>query len=368
MFAKLSALVKNLDWWLLTSVVLLVCFGLAEVYSVSYSRGVSGMVDFKKQLLSVILGLVILLVLVLVDYYFFYSYSNYFYIIAIVMLLAVLVFGEVINSTKGWFSFLGFHFQPVELVKLCLLVFLARYFSGVSLRQEALKHLWWSGLGVAGLMLPIMLQPDFGSAVILFAVWFGLLIFIGFPKRYLATIVLVMVVGFALAWQFGFKDYQKERVLSFLAPVSSLSRDYNVNQAIIAVGAGGWLGRGLGFGSQSQLKFLPEAKNDFMFAVISEELGFLGVAITLLFFGVIFFRLLKNLPKIKDDFGIFFLLGSAILIFIEMFTNIGMNMGLLPVVGIGLPFLSYGGSAMLANLMIIGIAESIIVRSKIKNY
>lgn len=368
MFAKLNTLIKNLDWWLLTSVVLLVCFGLAEVYSVSYSQGTAGLANFKKQLLSVILGLVIMLILVLVDYYFFYSYNNYFYLIAVVLLLAVLVFGRVVNSTKGWFSLFSLNFQPVELVKLFLLIFLARYFSGVSLKQQPLKHLFLSGTGVGVLMLLIMLQPDFGSAVILFAVWFGLLIFVGFPKRYLAGIVVVMMMGFVLAWQFGFKDYQKERILSFVAPVSSLSRDYNVNQAIIAVGAGGWLGRGLGFGSQSQLKFLPEAKNDFMFAVISEELGFLGVAITLFFFGLILFRLLKNLPKIKDDFGVFFLLGSAILIFIEMFTNIGMNMGLLPVVGIGLPFLSYGGSAMLANLMIIGIAESIIVRSKIKNY
>lgn len=368
MWAKLNTLVKNLDWWLLTSVVVLVCFGLAEVYSVSYSQGTGELGNFKKQLLAVILGLVVMFVLILADYYFFYSYNNYFYLAAILMLVAVLIFGRVVNSTKGWFSLFSLNFQPVELVKLLLLIFLARYFSGVSLKQRPFKHLFLSGTGVGILMLLIMLQPDFGSAIILFAVWFCLLIFIGFPRKYLTLIVLAMVVSFALGWQFFLKPYQKNRILSFVAPISSLSRDYNVNQAIIAVGAGGWLGRGLGFGSQSQLKFLPEAKNDFMFAVISEELGFLGVGIVLFFFGLILFRLLKNLPKIKDDFGVFFLLGAAILIFIEMFTNIGMNMGLLPVVGIGLPFLSYGGSAMLSNLMIVGIAESIIVRSKIKNY
>ncbi len=368
MWSKLNALIKNLDWWLLTSVILLVCFGLAEVYSVSYSQGTGELVNFKKQLLSVILGLAIMLILILTDYYFFYSYNNYFYLLAILILLAVLVFGRVVNKTKGWFSIFSLNFQPVELVKLFLLIFLARYFSGVSLRQSPFKHLFLSGIGVAGLVFLIMLQPDLGSAAILFAVWFVLLFFIGFSKKYLALILLTMAVLFVLGWQFFLKPYQKERLSSYVAPISSLSRDYNVNQAIIAVGAGGWLGRGLGFGSQSQLKFLPEAKNDFMFAVISEELGFLGVAITLFFFGLIFFRLLKNLPKVKDDFGIFFLLGTAILIFIEMFINIGMNMGLLPVVGIGLPFLSYGGSAMLVNLMIIGIAESIIVRSKIKNY
>jgi rod shape determining protein RodA len=226
----------------------------------------------------------------------------------------------------------------------------------------------FTGLGTGLLIALVMLQPDFGSAAILFGLWFLLAFFVGLPKRYLAVIVLALVLAFGLGWQFFFKPYQKERIMSFVSPESTLTGDYNINQAIIAVGAGGWLGRGLGFGSQSQLKFLPEAKNDFIFAVISEELGFVGVILALSFFGLIFYRLLANLSRINNDFGMFFLLGAAILIFIEMFTNIGMNMGLLPVVGITLPFLSYGGSSLAANLILVGIVQSIIVRSKIKNY
>ena len=145
-----------------------------------------------------------------------------------------------------------------------------------------------------------------------------------------------------------------------------MNQGYNITQAIIAVGAGGLTGRGVGFGSQSQLKFLPESQNDFIFAVIAEELGFLGGFLVLFFFAVFFYRLFINIKKINNDFGIYFLIGAAVLIFIEMFINIGMNIGLLPVIGISLPFLSYGGSALLSSLILVGIMQSIIIRSKMK--
>jgi len=195
-----------------------------------------------------------------------------------------------------------------------------------------------------------------------------MLLLIGLPKRYLLTIAAAFILVTVIFWNFFFKDYQKDRIISFLQPASGLQRDYNVNQAMIAIGAGGWLGKGLGFGSQSQLRFLPEATTDFIFAVIAEELGLVGVILTLLFFAVFFYRLFSYLPKINNDFGIFFILGVVSLLFLEMSVNIGMNLGLLPVVGIGLPFLSYGGSAMISNLIMVGVIQSIIVRSKIKNY
>jgi rod shape determining protein RodA len=146
-----------------------------------------------------------------------------------------------------------------------------------------------------------------------------------------------------------------------------LDQGYNVAQAIIAVGAGGIRGRGIGFGSQSQLKFLPESQNDFIFAVVCEELGLLGAFLVIFFFAVFFYRCFASLRKIKNNFGVFFIIGAACLIFIEMFINIGMNIGILPVVGISLPFLSYGGSAMIANMIIVGVMQSIIIRSRV-NY
>jgi rod shape determining protein RodA len=170
-----------------------------------------------------------------------------------------------------------------------------------------------------------------------------------------------------LGWFFFFADYQKERLVTFFNPAhDSLGQGYNISQAIIAIGSGGIIGRGVGFGSQSQLKFLPEAQNDFIFAVIAEELGFVGICLVLALFSILFYRLFKAAREANSDFGIYLLLGITLLIFIEMFINIGMNIGVLPVIGISLPFLSYGGSAIVSTLMLVGVAQSIIIRSKLK--
>ena len=156
--------------------------------------------------------------------------------------------------------------------------------------------------------------------------------------------------------------------MTFINPhADSLNRGYNATQAMIAVGSGGMIGRGVGFGSQSQLKFLPEAQTDFIFAVICEELGFLGVGLIFLFFGIIFYRCLAVTRRINNDFGIFIILGGVGLIFLEMFINISMNIGILPIVGIALPFISYGGSSIITSMIMIGIIENIIIKSKI-NY
>lgn len=209
------------------------------------------------------------------------------------------------------------------------------------------------------------MQPDFGSALILFSIWLLMLIFVGFNRKYFVIIALVGIIAFAGSWFFFFKDYQKQRILTFLNPTrNSLKDGYNISQAIIAVGSGNLTGRGVGFGSQSQLKFLPEAQNDFIFAVISEELGFMGISLVFLFYAVLFFRCFLAVRQGNDDFAIFFILGVVGLIFIEMFINIGMNIGIMPVVGISLPFVSYGGSSILASFIMIGMIENIIIRSK----
>jgi rod shape determining protein RodA len=214
----------------------------------------------------------------------------------------------------------------------------------------------------------IMAQPDFGSAMILILLWLAMLFFSGYSRKYLIIMFLVGLIFAAAGWLFYLKPYQKERIMTFARPERvSLEEGYNVNQAMIAVGSGRFIGRGIGFGSQSQLRFLPESQNDFIFAVIAEELGLLGVALVLTFFSVFFYRSAIIIKRLKDDAGIFFILGAASLIFIEMFINIGMNIGLLPVVGISLPFISYGGSALVSSLILVGIMESIIIRSKI-NY
>ncbi|MDD4901258.1 MAG: FtsW/RodA/SpoVE family cell cycle protein [Patescibacteria group bacterium] len=368
MFNKLIIYLKNFDWILFTSVILLVCFGLAEIYSVALGRSQLDLLNFKKQIIFIIAGVILLFLFAFFDYGSLRSYSGYFYFLGFILLAGVLIFGQVNRGTRGWYNAGGFNLQPVEFIKFVLVLFLAKYFSSTSLKAKGLKHLAVSFSGAIVFIALVLAQPDFGSAFILFLLWLAMVALAGFDKKYFITIFLALAVVFAGSWYFVFQDYQKERISTFLNPsFNALDQGYNVSQAIIAVGAGRLTGRGLGFGSQSQLKFLPEAQTDFIFAVVSEELGFTGVLLILLFFAIFFYRALYYLKKINNDFGIFFILGSVSLIFIEMFINIGMNLGILPVIGISLPFLSYGGSGLISSLMLVGVIESIIIRTKI-NY
>ncbi|MEK7097778.1 MAG: rod shape-determining protein RodA, partial [Patescibacteria group bacterium] len=346
---------------------LLVCFGLSEIYSVALGQGATDLLNFKKQVFFIVIGFVLFFTVAFIDYNFFRSFSIYFYIIGATLLVLVLIFGITINGTKGWFNFGGVVFQPVEFIKFVVVLFLAKYFSDSSFKISPLRHLVVSGGGVFLLFVLVLMQPDFGSGLLLFSVWLAMIVIAGFKKRYLAALFLAITIIGAGSWMFYLKPYQKQRVMTFFDPsFDPLNQGYNVAQAIIAVGSGRLLGRGIGFGSQSQLKFLPESQNDFIFAVISEELGFLGIASVLTFFSILFFRSMLSIKRVKDDFGIFFILGAMSLIFIEMFINIGMNMGLLPVVGIPLPLVSYGGSAMISNLIMLGVVQSIILRSRIR--
>ncbi|MFH0951411.1 MAG: FtsW/RodA/SpoVE family cell cycle protein [bacterium] len=368
MLDKILTSLKNMDWLMMLSVLLLVCLGLVELYSISAGQGGAAILNFNKQIFFVGFGLCLMIILVVVDYYFFFSYSNFIYLFGLLILLAVLFFGDPVHGTRSWFNVWGLGLQPVELVKFILIIFLARYFSAVYISGNPGRHLVVTGLGTLAFISLVLLQPDLGSASILLAIWLLMIVLIGLPKRYLLLMAAVFVLVSIIFWNFFLKDYQKQRIISFAQPSAALQKDYNVNQSMIAIGAGQLFGKGLGSGSQSQLRFLPEANTDFIFAVIAEELGSVGVIVVFLCFSLFFYRVLVNLPKINNDFGIFFMLGGAGLLFIEMFITIGMNMGLLPVVGIALPFLSYGGSAMISNLIIVGVMQSIVVRSKLKNY
>ncbi len=357
-----------MDWVLFFIVLILLSFGLAEIYSVALGQDSLNLDFFKKQLIFIAIGFALFLFFLFFDYFNLVSLSSYVYIFGVLILVAVLLFGVEIRGTKGWFSLGTFNIQPLEFIKIVLIVFLAKYFSSTSAKINPLKHLFFSGLGTFILAGLILAQPDFGGALILLALWGSLILIAGFKKRYFAIIIAIVVFIFALGWLFFFEDYQKNRIATFLNPsFNPLEQGYNVTQAIIAVGSGGVMGRGIGFGSQSQLKFLPESQNDFIFAVISEELGFLGVSLVLLLFTVFFLKSIYLLRNIKNDFGIFFILGVVVLIFIEMFINIGMNIGILPVVGISLPFISYGGSAIISKMIMFGIMQNIIIKSKINS-
>lgn len=368
MLNHLRAYLKNFDWLIFLPVFFLSIFGLVEIYSVALGQEMVDMLNFKKQLLFVAIGLACFFAFALSSFHSLKSVSRYLYIFAVAVLLAVLFFGQTIRGTRGWFAIGGFNLQPVEFVKIILIIFLSDYFARLSTRVKTARHLVVSAVFTLVLGGLILLQPDFGSTLMLLSIWFIMILLSGFKRKYFVVIFATGMLIFTLSWFLFFKEYQKERVLTFFNPgENSLEQGYNVSQAMIAVGSGGVMGKGVGFGSQSQLKFLPEAHTDFIFAVISEELGFFGVFLVMLFFAIFFFRSFAILKKVRNDFEAYVIVGVTGLIFVEMFINIGMNLGIMPVVGIALPFVSYGGSSVIASFILAGIIENIAISAKL-NY
>jgi rod shape determining protein RodA len=365
MLNRLKAHLYKFDWIIMAAVLLLVTFGLVEIYSVALGRESLDLLNFRKQIFFAVLGFVLLFTFSFVDYYFLKSVSRYLFFFGIFLLVSVLIFGDTVRGTKGWFNFAGFSLQPVEFIKIILILFLANYFSGLAIKVKTVKHFFASVAYTLVFVGLVLLQPDFGSALMLSSIWLVLIMAADFNLKYFLAIGLAGIIIFTSAWFFFFKDYQKERIMTLISPTAdSLESGYNSSQAIIAIGSGGLMGKGVGFGSQSQLKFLPEAQNDFIFAVIAEELGFLGVFLVLGFYFILFFRCFNVLKKINNDFGIYCLIGASGLIFIQMFINIGMNLGIMPVVGLPLPFISYGGSSLLSLMILVGIMQNIIIKSK----
>jgi len=354
---------RKFDWILIIAVFSLFCLGLAAIYSVDLSQETEEFTNFKKQIIFGVIGFLAMFGLGLSNYSGLRVYSRTIYIVTIISLVAVLFLGSTIRGTTGWFSFFGLGIQPVEFAKIALIIMLAKFFSNRLQQFRVSKHIIVSLFTTISFVFFIMLQPDFGSALILLGIWFLLLLLTGIDKKYILILVLVSVVLSGFCWEFFLVDYQKDRILTFLSPTSDpLGRGYNVMQAIIGIGSGNLFGRGLGFGSQSQLRFVPESQTDFVYAVIAEELGLFGVLLLLGFWGIVFFRLITIARRAKDDFGMFLVLGITCLFFLHIFINIGMNMGIMPVTGISLPFLSYGGSFLVICMALIGIAQSVAVK------
>jgi rod shape determining protein RodA len=364
MFSRYFSFLKRFDWILAAAVFLLLVLSLVALYSISLSKSPPDFLSFEKQLIFIAIGLLAFLFFGAIDYKWLRFYSWAIYGLAALLLVAVLIFGRVIRGTQGWFGFGWFNFQPVEFAKLALIIFLAKYFSRGAHEIFNFKHIVTSGFFSAIFVGLVLLQPDFGSAIILFFLWIGSLFLIGIKRSHLLALLLLVAVLLAGSWFFVFQDYQKERILSFFdASRDPLGRGYNITQAQIAVGSGEMLGRGIGFGPQSQLRFVPESQTDFIFAVIAEELGFLGTMLVLGLWGIIFWRIVRLARRARDDFSLFLVAGTAIVFLIQIFVNIGMTVGVAPVTGISLPFLSYGGSALLINLAMIGILESVAGRN-----
>ncbi len=363
MVSRVWAFLRQADWLLLFAAGTLLSFGLAALYSITLANQDPTLDLVKKQLLAIALGALLFLFVVVYDYRFLRSYSFLIYGASVLSLVAVLFFGTEIRGTTGWFSLGGFHFQPVEFAKLALIIILAHYFS-----DRARRDLGWRECAESGILalVPVgltLLQPDLGSAMLLIGTWGVFVMFAGIKKRVLLVFVLLGILGAVIGWQF-LAPYQKARLTVFIDPSSDAQgKGYNVRQAIIAVGSGEWFGTGLGFGSQSQLKFIPESQTDFIFAVIAEELGFVGVLFVLAAAFLLCQRILYHASKTRDDFTSYLLIGIGTMLFLQFCVNLGMNLKLLPVTGLALPLVSYGGSSLILTLLMLGIVEGAAMRS-----
>jgi rod shape determining protein RodA len=353
--------IKKNDWTLIIASLFLSFFGLAAIYSVALGQGQGEFLNFKKQVVWLLVGLAVLYVVANINYHHWRRLGWWGYWLGLLLLILVLTpLGSTIRGARGWFS-LGFlNFQPVELMKIFLLIVLADVYRQYVRTIHKFSQLILIGLIVCLPLILVVIQPDFGSAMILFFTWLIPCLFIIKNKWHIVMIFAGMISLLLISWFFIFADYQKDRIRIFLNPAADpLFRGYNVRQSIIAVGSGGLLGKGLGFGSQSQLKFIPESQTDFIFAVIAEELGFVGVLLIVGFFFLVFYRLAAIARNAPDDFGMFLSLLVLTLIFVQVFINIGMGMGLLPVTGISLPFVSYGGSFLITIFILVGLALSV---------
>lgn len=353
------------DWLLLGALFSLTAIGLLMIYGIGASYESVSLVQFRKQLIAVAIGVALMVGLALVDYRQIRNLSPVIYVAGLVTLVLVLVFGDTIRGTQGWFRIGNFTVQPVELAKITFAIYLAAYFS-----KHVHKRLTWvpffgSLLALLGYVVPILLQPDFGSAMVIVAMWLLAVAFSGLRWRDWLIVGGVISVLAVMVWGYGLKPYQQDRLLAFMHPeYDPLGAGYNVLQAQTAIGSGGWLGKGVGQGSQSRLRFLPEASTDFMFAVIGEELGFLGVSLVIVLFGLLVFRVIRVGQRSGDPFAGIFCVAMSGMFGLHVLVNAGMNMGVMPVTGIPLPFASAAASALVAGFAALGIVQSMAIHAR----
>lgn len=281
------------------------------------------------------------------------------FLVILLLLGSLFVLGQVTRGAQSWFT-LGFAaFQPSDLAKLVLILILAKYFSRRHVEIKNFRHILVSGVYAAILFILVFLQPDFGSAMVIFGIWLGMVLVSGIAKRHLALVAAVGIVLTLGLWFLVFEPYQKARILTFLDPMADIhGAGYNAYQSTIAVGSGQILGKGVGQGSQSKLQYLPEYETDFIFAAFAEEWGFVGTVILLALVLFLLFRIVDNAANAATNFEALFGLGVVILFTVHIAVHAGMNMGVMPVTGIVFPLMSYGGSHLVMEFLALGMISS----------
>lgn len=344
--------------------LLIASLGILSIYSGTYQKEAK---LWQQQALWGAIGLVVFIIMSNLNYRRLWDIAPILYGASIFLLFLVFLLGAIRLGAQRWLKIAWFNFQPSELAKLTLVILLAQYFSQKSSRDLSLSSAKW---GIwRGLILPfifvaipmglIVEQPDLGSAGIILFIFISLVYLAGVRLRYLSIFLLFIILSLPILWQF-LRDYQKERLLVFLNPnIDPLGAGYTLIQSKITIGSGGIFGRGLLSGTQSQLRFLPEAHTDFIFATFAEEWGFLGSVILFFLYYLLIRQSFLIAKETPDPFGRLLAFGIALMLDIQIFINLGMTMGLFPVVGLPLPLMSYGGSSMVVTFMALGILANI---------
>lgn len=353
---------KN-DSVIIACLVILSIFSLLILASLS-KNDTPSFSSFKKQLFYFLIGFLLFFIFSYLDWRIFFNSSHLliaFYFLSLISLILVLLLGKTLGGARGWFNLGFFNLQPLEFTKLIVILVLAKYLSPRHLELWQFKYLFVSGLYAALPACLVILQPDLGGAIILASLWFMLVLASGIKWGQIFLLLSIFLFIAFIAWSFLLQPYQRNRILNFLNPQEDVTGiGYNRRQALISIGSGRIFGKGLGWGTQTQLKFLPLAKTDFLFSALAEELGLIGALIILGTFLVLFYRLSYWINVFNTNFTKLFTFGILIKLVLEVFINIGMNSGLLPIIGIALPFLSYGGSHLLADFIGLGIVNSMI--------
>jgi rod shape determining protein RodA len=282
------------------------------------------------------------------------------YLATLVLLGVLLVVVHPVMGAKSWFTLGPFSFQPTDSAKVVFIAVIAKYFSRRHTEIGQLWHVLVSGAYAGAMILLILVQPDLGTAAIFLAVWFGMILVSGIPLRHIATVGVIGLVAASGLWFFGLHDYQRKRIENFVNPAADIhGSGYNAYQAVVAAGSGQMFGKGIGYGTQSKLRFLPEYQSDFIFAAFAEEWGFVGVILVLALYALLFFQLISIARRSATNFDALFTIGVTLLFMAHVMIHVGINLGILPVTGTTTPFMSYGGSHVVFEFIALGIVASL---------
>ena len=372
--AEIGAFLRHVDYLLLLAVGCVIAYGLWVLNAVT-RHDVPGDPGYFliRQEIYVAVGAIVLAVLTTVNPEVFRRYKRVLYAVALVVLIVVFPLAENVRGSQRWIAFGSFNFQPSELGKVLLILFLAGFVADRS-RSIGEWRVMWSVLGLAAVPIVLVFQePDFGSALLYGCAAGAVLLFAGLPWKHLAVLLgLVALIGLSMLWFLPsagvdvLDQYQKDRLIGFVHPdVDPTGTTYNVTQSITAVGSGGYDGRGVAGATQTNLDFLPEHNTDFIFSSLAEQRGFVGAAILLLLYALIAWRGIKIIAVAPSLFTATAAGAFVFTFLVQIFINIGMTIGIAPVTGIPLPFVSFGGSSMITTLAIVGLLEAIHIRGKL---